>query len=185
MPSWAGQIGDGRKPPTCAVQGGVGQRPLSGQKEPFRNAKSTTYDQQNRGIRPRRALVCRSLCDEPEYRSVAQLRVGAASDHGRIPLLDIGPFLTGDSGARCRARLRVHGLSHGRRSRLASFTTPLLSHNSSPGRRPTSWRLRSASITSAHLPFGGQSVRHFARQHEPSQNYIASVVRVHFSGSLM
>ena len=29
----------------------------------------------------------------------AQLGVGAASDHGRIPVLDIGPFLAGDPNA--------------------------------------------------------------------------------------
>jgi hypothetical protein len=66
----------------------------------------------------------------------SQLRVGAASDSGRIPVLDIGPFLTGDSGAaapRRRSRApspapaRTRGFSWSPITayHLAWLTTPL------------------------------------------------------------
>jgi isopenicillin N synthase-like dioxygenase len=99
----------------------------------------------------------------------SQLRGGAASDSGRIPVLDIGPFLTGDSGAAAplaRAVARTCAdtgflvvANHGVPPRLVDDTFAVAAQFFA---RPEADKLalKVGKYNIGYLPFGGQVVRH-------------------------
>jgi len=101
--------------------------------------------------------------------TAARLPAVAASDQGRIPVLDIGPYLAGDSGAAAslaRAVARTcedtgflvianHGIPH----RLVEDAFAIASQFFS---RPEAEKLalKVGKYNIGYLPFGGQVVRH-------------------------
>ena len=101
--------------------------------------------------------------------AATQLCAGTASDQGRIPVLDIGPYLGGDSGAAAslaRAIARTFEdtgflvmANHGIPARLVENTFAVAAKFFA---RPEvdKLALKVGRYNIGYLPFGGQVVRH-------------------------
>jgi isopenicillin N synthase-like dioxygenase len=101
--------------------------------------------------------------------AAAQLEGMAASEHGRIPVVDIGPYLAGETGAAARlARMIARTFedtgflvvaNHGVPPRLAEDTFAAAAQFFA---RPAADKLalRIGEYNIGYLPFGGQVVRH-------------------------
>jgi isopenicillin N synthase-like dioxygenase len=115
--------------------------------------------------------------------AATQLRAGAASDQGRIPVLDIGPYLGGDPGAAAslaRAIARTCEdtgfaviANHGVPARLAENTFALAAKFFA---RPESDKLalKVGKYNIGYLPFGGQVVRHSPVNRNTKPNFSES-----------
>ena len=101
--------------------------------------------------------------------AAVQLSRGTASDHGRIPVLDIGPYLAGEPGPRRRWRApspapaKTPGFSSSPITACRSdwSTTPLPSAAQFFARpEADKLALKIGKYNIGYLPFGGQVVRH-------------------------
>ena len=115
--------------------------------------------------------------------AATQLRPGAASEHGRIPVLDIGPYLGGDSGAAAslaRAIARTFEdtgflvmANHGIPARLVENTFAVAA-------KFFAWpevdklALKVGKYNIGYLPFGGQVVRHSPVNRNTKPNFSES-----------
>jgi isopenicillin N synthase-like dioxygenase len=101
--------------------------------------------------------------------AAAQLPAMAASDHGRIPVLDIGPYLNGDASAAAPLARAIAGTcedtgflvvaNHGVPHRLVEDTFAVAAQFFA---RPEADKLalKVGKYNIGYLPFGGQVVRH-------------------------
>ena len=94
---------------------------------------------------------------------------GAVSDHGRIPVLDIGPYLAGDAGApsplaraiarTCQDTGFLVVANHGVAPRLIEDTFAVAAQFFARP-EPDKLALKIGKYNIGYLPFGGQVVRH-------------------------
>src|SRR6266436_6192626 len=94
---------------------------------------------------------------------------GAVSDHGRIPVLDIGPYLAGDAGApaplaraiarTCEDTGFLVVANHGVAPRLIGDTFAVAAQFFARP-EPDKLALKIGKYNIGYLPFGGQVVRH-------------------------
>ena len=104
----------------------------------------------------------------------------AASDHGRIPVLDIGPYLAGDAGAaraRRRPHLRRHRVSRARQSRRPASAGRRHLFRRGAILRPARGRqarTEGRQVQHGYLPFGGQVVRHSPVNQNTKPNFSES-----------
>ena len=107
----------------------------------------------------------------------------AASDHGRIPVLDIGPYLASDGGAAaplaraiactCEGTGFLVVANHGVPSRLVEDTFSVASQFFARP-EPDKLALKIGKYNIGYLPFGGQVVRHSPVNRNTKPNFSES-----------
>jgi isopenicillin N synthase-like dioxygenase len=115
--------------------------------------------------------------------SAAQLSAVAASDQGRIPVLDIGPYLADDVGAAApvvRAIARTFEdtgflvvANHGVPPRLVENVFTVAAQFFA-GPKPNKLALKIGQYNIGYLPFGGQVVRHSLVNRNTKPNFTES-----------
>jgi isopenicillin N synthase-like dioxygenase len=115
--------------------------------------------------------------------AATQLPATAASDHGRIPVLDIGPYLAGDAGAAAplaRAIARTCEdtgflviANHGVASRLVEDTFAVATQFFARP-EPDKLALKIGKYNIGYLSFGGQVVRHSPVNRNTKPNFSES-----------